>query len=125
MKYTSWPKPPIHNNLDPPPIPKEYVLYGLKYSVINGNPHLEIPSKPLDKKSIGDSVTESIKLFIKTLKKRESTHLNEIRDLHVYINEEINKAKAYETKEMIVIAKNKKTNLKNKILTEISDIIKK
>ena len=51
--------------------------------------------------------------------------MNKIRDIHVYINEEINKAKMFETEEMIIVSKNKKTNLKNKILEEIENITKK
>lgn len=125
MKFTSWPKPPIHKYNTDPPIPSEYALFGLKYSVVNGNPHLEIPSKPLNRENIENSVTESLKLFVKTLKTREGNILNEIRDLHVHINEEINKAKAFEKEEMFTLARNRKVGLKNKILSEIMEIIEK
>lgn len=122
MKYASWPKPPIHKHSNPPPIPSEFILFGLKYRVINGNPTLEMPSNPLDKQHIKECVDQSISLFLKTLKTREGNILNEIRDLHVHINEEINKAKAFEKNEMIVLAKNRKIAIKNQILKEIANL---
>ncbi len=142
MKFTSWPKPPIRplEQLETiPEIPKEYTLFGLKYLVIDGNPKVELPSKPLDMIKMKESIDKSLKLFIKYLKRGEGSILNELRDLHIEINEEINKAKTHMTNErnsehegkemaegkgendVLIKAKNRKTEIKNKIIREIFD----
>lgn len=119
LKFTSWPKPPLSKNLNCPEIPNEFIVFGLKYIVVNGNPQLEMPFKPLDRNYMENCISKSLSLFAKTLRTREGSILNEIRDLHVHMNEEINKAKAYEKSEMIILAKNQKVKEKNLILSSI------
>ncbi|ELA41755.1 uncharacterized protein VICG_01259 [Vittaforma corneae ATCC 50505] len=123
MKFTSWPEPPIQKSYNPPEIPTKLRCFGLGYTVNNGNPKLDIPRKALDKDKMKECIENSFKLFLKALKTLDGSILNEIRDIHTHINEEINKAIAFEDEGGIKEAKNRKVSMKNEILDRIQRII--
>lgn len=123
MKFVSWPKPPIHSSQIPPEIPERFKLFGLDYKVVNGNPYLDMPSKPLDKKHMKECIGKSFQLFLNTIRTFDGSILDQIRDLHIHMNEEINMAKAFEGPDIIKECKNDKIKSKAAILDEIRKII--
>lgn len=125
MKFSTWPKPPVHNNQTPPEIPDRFRIFGLEYKVENGNPMLDIPSKPLDKEHIRECVNKSYNLFLKTLKTLDGNILNEIKDLHTHMTEEINKAILFDKQNPIEESKEEKARMRNEILKQIGSIVYK
>lgn len=122
MNFTTWPAPPINKNKLPPKIPTTFKCFGLSYSVENNNPKLDIPAEELDKEKTKEMVEKSYELFMKLLKTLDGSILNEIRDIHVNLNENINKAIPFEKENSILEYENRKTLMKNEILEDIKKI---
>lgn len=114
--------PPIHSSRTPPEIPEKFRLFGLEYKTVNGSPHLDMPAKPLDKEHLRKCVDESIQLFLKTIRTLNGSMLNQIRDLHIHMNEEINMAKAFEGFDIIQECKNNKIKAKATVLDKMRKI---
>jgi len=125
MKFTSWPKPPIHCSKKPPAIPESFKLFGLQYKVENENPYLDVQSKPLDVVHMKACIDKSLRLFIDTLRTFDADSLNAIKDLHAHINEEINLARAFEGPGTIQECKNKRNTIYNETLDKIKEILEK
>lgn len=123
MKFLSWPAPPVSTETAPPAIPEKFRCFGLDYVVEEGNPKLDIPKAPLDKEKIRAYVESSFSLFLKTLRTLDGSILDEIRDIHTLINEEINKAVAYEEGRAMEEAQRETVAMKNKIIERIRGII--
>ena len=125
MKFVSWPKPPIRKSTAPPKIPESFSLFGTQYKVENGIPKLDMPSKPLNPVLIKNSITKSFDLFLKLIETMDGNFLNDIRDVHISLNEEINLAKEYDGETVILEAKNffneEKTKIYNKIKEHLSN----
>lgn len=122
MKFTSWPAPPIRADTVPPEIPPKFRCFGLEYVVENGNPKLNIPRKALDRDEIRQCINRSFSLFLKTLTTLDGTLLDEIRDVHTHINEEINKAIAFEEGNAEAEAVEEKIKMRNEVLRRIESM---
>lgn len=123
MKFTSWPLPPIRTDARPPQLPPKFRCFGLDYIVDNGNPKLDIPKKTLDREEMRRCIDRSMSLFVKTLKTLDGTVLDEIRDVHTRINEELNKAIALQDGSGTEEAVERKVAMKNEILEHIKKIV--
>lgn len=123
MKYTTWPKPPIHGNKIPPDIPKSFSMFGTSYKTIDGKPFLDIPSEKLNLNEVKQDICKSFRLFMKLIKTMDGTYLNSIRDLHVHLNEKLNMAKIYEGDSALKEAMNKSVDEKIEIYESIKNQI--
>ncbi|KAM0680563.1 hypothetical protein GINT2_001251 [Glugoides intestinalis] len=125
MKFTSWPDPPMHTSKEPPEIPERFKSFGLDYRLEGGNAYLDMPRKPLDKKSLEESIEASFQQFLLAIKTLDGTFLDNIRDIHTNINEEINMAIACEKEDIIKQGEDVKTRMKNDVLQKMDQIINK
>lgn len=123
MKLPSFPHPPIRKANGPPEIPDTFRLFGLEYKVENGNPHLNIPSKPLDFQHMKTCIDKSLNLFIKLLRTLDNEIINELRELHSHMNDEINLAREYDSENIIQEAKNKKILAEREIINKLKEEI--
>ena len=100
-------------------------MFGINYRVVNGNPVLNIPSEPLDKEYIKSSVKESFNHFIKLVDSFDPVHLNAIRDIHITMNEAMNKAAEFEGHNAMQEAENQCVVKKIEIYNKIKNILNK
>lgn len=123
MRFTAWPAPPIHGSRDPPRIPQRFSLFGTAYTVVDGHPVLDIPATPLDPDALRGLISSSFSTFALLVDTFDSTHLNALRDIHVSINEALNKATVYGGPRAMRDAQNERTAHKIDIYNKIRSII--
>lgn len=123
MKFVSWPRPPMQNTRTPPEIPERFKMFGLEYKTVDGNPCLDMPAKPLDKRHMRECIDKSLGLFLDTIRTFDGSMLNQIRDLHIHMNEEISMALAFEGFDIIRECRKDKAKIKAGILDDIRRVI--
>lgn len=123
MKCTTWPEPPIHPNKEPPKIPETFTVFGTCYKTVNGRPYLDMPTKPLDVDKLKSSIDKSFSTFMKLIETMDSVYLNDIRDIHIQMNEDLNMAKEYDGFNSMIEAQNDCVEEKVQLYQKIKDFI--
>ena len=99
-----WPNPPEFD-LNIPDIPDKYTCFGLEFILKDGVPILndDLEFEDLDVQKIEDLVEDSVQKFKEIIKnnykiEKSNSLIEELRDIHLDINEKINKAKLWDVK---------------------------
>ncbi|WUR03763.1 uncharacterized protein VNE69_06084 [Vairimorpha necatrix] len=108
MKLVSWCKPPLKSQYSIPQIPKDYKIFGIKYS-----------SKKMPLSNIKEMVKESFSKYLLLLETSDNKYVEEIENIHLQINEILNENKDLEVKAKFDKLKNETIKEKNRILEEI------
>lgn len=125
MRFTAWPAPPIHALQNPPAIPPRFSLFGTVYTVVNGHPVLDIPAAQLDCEALKNAVSSSFAAFTALVDTFDSAYLNSLRDIHVSINEALNKATVFAGPRAMRDAQDERTAHKIEIYQQIKKTIHK
>ncbi|EOB11707.1 hypothetical protein NBO_929g0005 [Nosema bombycis CQ1] len=120
MKIKSWPLPPIKNNYNyniPPTIPSEFRIFGINY-LYKDHKILpkDIESSIFDKEKVINLIKESYSKYLKLL---EDNCTEEINEIHLKLNEELNKCKDLEVGFEIKRLKNEKNRRINGMIEEL------
>ena len=92
MIASSWPDPPVHGAKAPPKIPDAFMEFGVAYRMHDGCPQIDMKKAPVSAAEILALVDASYSNFCRLVRTFDPKHLNEIRSIHVRMNELLNEA---------------------------------
>lgn len=118
----SWPTLPDYTNATIPEIPSEYVLFGIKFRVINDIPQPEEEYKDLNIKQTKKFVDESVFCFKNLVKTMDLSFFERIKEVHIKLNDMINKAKLWEGSAVLKEMKNKKIKWKENKIKDVKSL---
>ncbi|EJW04983.1 hypothetical protein EDEG_00900 [Edhazardia aedis USNM 41457] len=134
-KVTSWPKPPIPKDFEPPKVPEKFTIFGIKIEVknklpviINNEIKTDVTMDNIKEFTI-DSLNSSLEIFKKTIdgiiKNNDVTILvTQLRDLHLKINDTFNVLKIDEAVQELEMNKTKQSLAKLKIKEEVENVMR-
>lgn len=121
MKIKSWPKPPLDFK-EVPEIPTEFKIFGIEYTVEDSEiSPKDIPREKFSKEKILGLVKESYCKYLDILQEFKEENLEEINQIHLRINEELNKMKEVEVEFELKRLKNEKNRRINKMIEELEN----
>ncbi|KAF9762752.1 hypothetical protein NGRA_1783 [Nosema granulosis] len=125
MKIKSWPLPPLREVYKEPEIPTEFRIFGIDYLNTNKIIPKDIPTVQFDPKAISSMVKDSYGKYLEILSDLNDENVEEIRKIHLEINEELNKSKEAEVDFELKRLKNEKNREINKMLEDLENEINK
>lgn len=117
-----WPVLPDYKDLTRPGLPTEYVLFGIKFTVVDNVPQPEEEYEDLDITKIKELINESLSSFKNLLGTGERSHFERIKAVHLDMNNMINRAKLWEGKVLLRKMKNEKIEWKKKNIAKVKSL---
>ncbi|KAF7682848.1 hypothetical protein TCON_1938 [Astathelohania contejeani] len=120
---SSWPEPPITNEVTPPPIPRSYVCFGVSFTLDDSG--MPVPKRePFDKHKLVELKKESLLCFkeiINKLIKGKNTNkdIRKLRDIHLEINKIIGNGRYIEAIDELCKMISKENNKKMEYYNDI------
>jgi hypothetical protein len=125
MQIFSWPKPPKMRSTEPPEIPDEFTVYGVRYRVTGGIPRMVgVEEKPLDKEEAMRLIEESFRTFTELLDTPYDRDelISRIRAIHEELNRMLNAARDEEIYSELKRIRNRHIDEKNRLIQDIKNI---